>query len=151
LGMDRAKREHLKKELARLNERLGKGGLTKEQRERLVKKRDQVLSGLNEVAGNISSVREQIRGLNEEPAGEEEGEDPAVKAAEEQARAAEELKASIDALQKEMAKATALASTEQAIAGREAKRVLADILSDQLGPIIQRGSLAVSIGTVGSS
>jgi hypothetical protein len=120
------------------------------------------ISELGSVEGNLAGVRSSLRGLNEggaEGEGEGEGgEDPAVKAAEEQQRAAEEqqraaeeLKASVDALRGEIEKQVALGKEEMAIGLAEAKRAMADMIAGELGPRVNRGGLAVGIGTVGSS
>jgi hypothetical protein len=105
------------------------------------------ISELGSVEGSLAGVRSSARDLNEGEAGE----DPAVKAAEEQQRAAEELKASIDALRDEVAKQVAQGREEMAIGLAEARRGMADMIAGELGPRVNRGGLAVSTGTVGSS
>jgi hypothetical protein len=150
LGMDRRKREHLKRQLAELNKKLGKGGLTKKQRESLVAKRNQVLQGLGEVTGNIGSIRDQIGGLNEGGDEAEEREDPAVKAAEEAKQASEELKASLDELNKTIKEQAQRESSEQAITAKEATRAVGDMLAGYLGQKTDHGAHVAAPGRVGT-
>jgi hypothetical protein len=125
------------------------------QRKKLLAQRDHVLSELGSVDSSLAGVRSTRHGLNEP---DEEVEDPAVKAAEEakaaaeeQTRAAEELAATIKSLQESIDQQNAIATSEMGVNLAEAKRALADMIEGQLGPRVVQGSLAVGIGTVGSS
>ena len=105
----------------------------------------QAITELGSTEGSLAGVRSSVHDFNEEEA------EGANKAAEEQQRAAEELKASIDALHDEIAKQNSLAKEEMAIGLAEAKRAMADMIAGELGPRVNRGGLAVSTGSVGSS
>lgn len=148
LGMDRAKRQHLKKQLAELNRRLAKGGLTKKQRATLVSRRDQVLQGLSEVGGHVGSIREQVGGLNEE--GEGAGEDPAVKAAEEAKQAAEDMAAAARELKASVDQQNKIAESELAVGKAELTRAIADLISGELGPRTAHQSQTAGAGSVGT-
>jgi F0F1-type ATP synthase assembly protein I len=141
------RKQRLQKELAEVRAKLRKRHSAAEEK-KLLGRQSSLLGELGSVEGGLSGVREGRRGLDE---GGEAEEDPAIKAAEEQQRAAEELKASIDALAKEVAQQNAINSSELAIGLREAKRALADMVTGQIGPKVAQASLATGIGTVGSS
>lgn len=133
-----------------LKQRLKRG-----ERQKLLEERSTLIG---EVSSNQSSLAGDREKMHEVRHPETEEEDPAVvaaekaqEAAEEEKRAVEELKASIDELSKEIAKQNAIASSEMGINLAEAKRAMADMISGQLGPKVVQGSLAVGIGTVGSS
>jgi hypothetical protein len=149
LGMNQTKRKHLKDLLRGVNDRLSKGGLTKAQRQKLIEKRDNVLAGLGEVAGNIASIRGQIGGLNDEDELAD-TEDPAVKAAEEAKQAAEEMKAAAEALKEELEKTRQIAESETAVGLVEARRLLADMLSHEVGARSSTAMQAAGGGGIGT-
>jgi hypothetical protein len=148
------RKKGLQNKLKSVNQRL-KTANSPAQRNKLKAEQEHILSELGGIDSSLAGVRSTRKGLSEVAEAEE---DPAVKAAEEakqaaedQKQAAEELKASIDVLTKEVAAQNAIATSEIGVNLAQAKRAMADMIANQLGPIVARGSLAVSIGTVGSS
>lgn len=118
IGLEKKRRKNAQRQFRKANSILARGGLTRKQQSRWVKRRDSALDVINQANSELGSARQQIRDLRPEKGTADTGE------------------ADLASAMKELAKAirqqNELQSSVQATGSREALRMLGDVISGEI-------------------